>query len=677
MCEKVLKVLNKVLEKYNTLSVKERSAKKLWQRVRFGNGELADTRDLREKLTYYTSALSLFVNMVSTGSIGRVEEQMENAGGDIREIRIAVNGTTAHLLSASNREGSVLTTYADDDKAVWKEFRKELIEEGFSSSIIGKHKRLIKAYIKELGDRGLLDDEDPHDIKELSEEDDTNTDKYAREAERAVEVIQRDQRTRRRDKDRRRDVESKARSKFESFVKSFVEDDSSDSKVDRVQEEGKKSRAYEDEEEDNRRMRDRREREIERAAESIQRDQRARRDRRRDVESKPRSKFESFVESLMEDDGSEPQVDNRYHSESKRGLPSTKPPYSSKRDPLDYFQYRSQYDPAAFKMINLPKYGHAEMLPDIDQRHAYYTPESSPKPFLEPIGHREKPLSPSSGNREYLAVPPGDCLTVGDCEFLLLLERFQARFQILLECLPDICIFRVREDIDEIEIYMAQTIGILKDFQMVADFARSASDILSEFNGCPTIAFADSVFLGFLWYSEGHHSKRALWTNLEAFKSSGWLFKSEGLPEEVSAMREWTRRFDIECSATARRLTNTWAEAAKLISNSTYSDMKSLALSFAEEKVSSESQAQVQEGLETLQPVTPLSSDPAGISTHPHMSDYDGGLTCRDSGNERIRGVAEEDLNRKTSPPKNDRHKVSYTEMGDSSHAGHKRSPSQ
>ena len=178
-CETVLKLLDRVLEKYNTLSEKERSVKKLWKRVRFGNGELADVRDLRGKLKYYTSLLSLFVNMISMGSIGRVEQKMDTAGGDIREIRIAVNGITAHLLSATNHSGSVLTTYADDDKAVWKEFRKELIEEGFSSWIIRKHKRLIKAYIKELGDRGLLDDEDPHDAKDLSGWADTRIDDLA------------------------------------------------------------------------------------------------------------------------------------------------------------------------------------------------------------------------------------------------------------------------------------------------------------------------------------------------------------------------------------------------------------------------------------------------------------------------------------------------------------------
>lgn len=86
----------------------------------------------------------------------------------------------------------------------------------------------------------------------------------------------------------------------------------------RVPEERKKSRKYE-EEEDDRRRRDRRDRE----AEAMQRDQRTRRrdkDRRRDVESKSRSKFEPYVE----DDVSDSEVEDRYHSKSKRDSPSRK-----------------------------------------------------------------------------------------------------------------------------------------------------------------------------------------------------------------------------------------------------------------------------------------------------------------------------------------------------------------
>lgn len=163
-CQKVLNQLDRVLEKYNGLSDTERSGRKLWQKIRFGNGEVVDIRDLRGKLVYYTSAISLFVNMVSMGSLGRVESQMNNAGGDLREIKVAVNSITAHLISKNNHEGSILTTHTNDDRSVWKEFRRELIDDGFKSDVIKRHKRLIKAYVKELGSRGLLDDEDPEDM---------------------------------------------------------------------------------------------------------------------------------------------------------------------------------------------------------------------------------------------------------------------------------------------------------------------------------------------------------------------------------------------------------------------------------------------------------------------------------------------------------------------------------
>lgn len=162
-CKKVLNVLDQVLTKYNALSDQERSGRKLLARIRFGNGKMADMVEMRGKLAYHSSAMSLFLNMVSMGSMGRVEQRMNDAGGDLKEIKVAVNGITAHLMSTSIRhEGSVLTAYADDDRAVWKEFRRELLEDGFSSSTIQKHKAVIKAYIEELGSRGLFDEGDPN-----------------------------------------------------------------------------------------------------------------------------------------------------------------------------------------------------------------------------------------------------------------------------------------------------------------------------------------------------------------------------------------------------------------------------------------------------------------------------------------------------------------------------------
>ena len=166
-CKKNLNVLDQVLTKYNALSDQERSGKRLWQKIRFGNGKVSDMAELRARLTYYTSAMSLFLNMVSLGTMGRVERQLNDAGGDLKEIKVSVNEIIAKLMSKSQgREGSILTAYADDDRAVWKEFRRELVHDGFSSSIIRKHKRLIKSYIEELGSRGLLDDVNPDNVAE-------------------------------------------------------------------------------------------------------------------------------------------------------------------------------------------------------------------------------------------------------------------------------------------------------------------------------------------------------------------------------------------------------------------------------------------------------------------------------------------------------------------------------
>lgn len=169
-CRRVLNSMDKILEKYNALSNQEKSVRKLWQKVRFGNWQIVDIRDLRLKITYYTSALSLFLNMVSAGSIGRVEKQMDEAGGDLREIRHAVHRITAHLMNTPGKEGSILTTYQDDDKAVWKEFRRELIWDGVSSDIIQKHKKTIQEFVKELESRGFLDEADPAPLDEDWEE---------------------------------------------------------------------------------------------------------------------------------------------------------------------------------------------------------------------------------------------------------------------------------------------------------------------------------------------------------------------------------------------------------------------------------------------------------------------------------------------------------------------------
>ena len=173
-CEHVLGQLDKILVKYNALSNQERSARRLWKQVRYSSGAVADVADLRSKIGSYSASLSLFLNIVSIGTVGAVERKIDRTGGDLKDIKITVNGITARLTANSCREGSVLTSYPDDDKNAWRELRRELVRDGFRDDIMRKHMKTIKAYVKELGSRGILDDShdstSPHSSRFLGDE---------------------------------------------------------------------------------------------------------------------------------------------------------------------------------------------------------------------------------------------------------------------------------------------------------------------------------------------------------------------------------------------------------------------------------------------------------------------------------------------------------------------------
>ncbi len=171
-CEKVLGTLDKILKKYNSLSERERGRrpKMLWKKVRFGNGEIADLGELRGKVVYHASLLTFFLNLRSTGSIGRVEQQMNDAGGHLKEIKGIVNGIAAVQLSQPHQEGSILSAHTNDDRSAWKDIRRELRHEhGFHDADLRKHKAVIVDYITELGRRGVFDERDLNEDKEEHE----------------------------------------------------------------------------------------------------------------------------------------------------------------------------------------------------------------------------------------------------------------------------------------------------------------------------------------------------------------------------------------------------------------------------------------------------------------------------------------------------------------------------
>ena len=156
-CEVVLTKLDKIVAAYASLGEEKRSAHKIWQEVRFGNGQLVDVRKIRSKLVSYTSEMILYLNLVSMGTVGRIEQRMSRDEGVLRDIKIAVEKKTAHTTLGGNQEGSVWTSYTGDDTGFWRGLRRDLIKDGLPSAAIHKHKHLIRNYVKELGARGVLD----------------------------------------------------------------------------------------------------------------------------------------------------------------------------------------------------------------------------------------------------------------------------------------------------------------------------------------------------------------------------------------------------------------------------------------------------------------------------------------------------------------------------------------
>jgi hypothetical protein len=123
-----------------------------------GNGEMQDLGKIRGELATFTHAITLFLNLLSIGSQGKVERYMDEHGEELREIKHSLHWVTASMQANSHGEESVLTSYAGYENAVWKAFRRELIKEGFSSSVLEKHRKTIKGYVMELEHRGALDE---------------------------------------------------------------------------------------------------------------------------------------------------------------------------------------------------------------------------------------------------------------------------------------------------------------------------------------------------------------------------------------------------------------------------------------------------------------------------------------------------------------------------------------
>ena len=160
--KRILRVMDEILRKYNGLGqgkISGSSLNQMYQKIKFGNGEVKDLAYIRTKLNTYTFAIVMSLQVSTSGGVSRVEAQLESVQEGNLKLRETVNWIAASMTARSNSlgDGSVWTTYENDDKAFWREFRRELNKEGFSSSTLHRNKKRIKKYLEELSNRGVFD----------------------------------------------------------------------------------------------------------------------------------------------------------------------------------------------------------------------------------------------------------------------------------------------------------------------------------------------------------------------------------------------------------------------------------------------------------------------------------------------------------------------------------------
>ena len=149
-CERSLKPLAELIVKHTRLGT---SSIRIIDRARFPK---KDYLEYRGNLAFYTARLSEFLQMVGLGSLGRIEQKIEDIKGDLPIVMSKLDQMCAEFRIMGDRE-SLLSDHTDDEKFVWKTFRSKLNEAGFTSNVLREHEAAIFLRIRELTKCGLLD----------------------------------------------------------------------------------------------------------------------------------------------------------------------------------------------------------------------------------------------------------------------------------------------------------------------------------------------------------------------------------------------------------------------------------------------------------------------------------------------------------------------------------------
>jgi hypothetical protein len=142
--------LDGLLQKYGRTGGTGKDGRQIgraWDRLRSGSAEKDELGSIRMKLISHKTNLTLYLDRVQLRETGRMSATIEAQTGQMdTKLDTILDKVDTIAAKLGQRAGSQLTTYEDDDKEVWKQFRRELVAEGFSSDVLQQHKVWILIY---------------------------------------------------------------------------------------------------------------------------------------------------------------------------------------------------------------------------------------------------------------------------------------------------------------------------------------------------------------------------------------------------------------------------------------------------------------------------------------------------------------------------------------------------
>ena len=166
-CEEVLKDLDQLLNKYESMGT---SARRAFDRMGFG---MEDMTGIRVRLISNVTILDAFNNMcVELPDYCAPPPSLTRSRSSHARLETKLNLLIAEVRSG-RREGSVISTQTFDtttrnDRETWESLRKELEDIGISPSVLTEKRQFIIEWFQEAVAAGRLDEDAPSDHEDYA-----------------------------------------------------------------------------------------------------------------------------------------------------------------------------------------------------------------------------------------------------------------------------------------------------------------------------------------------------------------------------------------------------------------------------------------------------------------------------------------------------------------------------